>query len=63
MWEEFAAEGLGDFDLIQVQFASETDGWGRARTCLSEVHCAYTLFATRDGGHHWAPDDLLQLPP
>lgn len=57
-WEVFAAEGLGDFDLIEIQFVSETEGWGLAQICESGVGCANSMFATHDGGHTWIPMDL-----
>ena len=57
-WEVFAAEGLGDFDLIETQFVSETEGWGLAKICESGVGCMNSMFATYDGGHTWNPIGL-----
>lgn len=59
-WEGFAAEGLGEFDLVEVQFASVTEGWGLAEICASRVPCADSIFATHDGGRTWSP---VPLPP
>jgi photosystem II stability/assembly factor-like uncharacterized protein len=59
-WDLIGGQGLGGSELIEVQFASVTDGWGLSETCANRVPCADTLFATHDGGRTWSP---VPLPP
>lgn len=51
-WEMVPAEGLGESEPIEVQFASVLEGWALVRICESRI-CANALFATHDGGRHW----------
>lgn len=54
-WEIFAATGLGGAKLLEVQFASVSEGWGLGQICDMDTGCAQPMFATHDGGHTWIP--------
>lgn len=54
-WDTFPAAGLGDAWLVEVHFASVSEGWGVGLSCTAEAGCARPLFATHDGGRHWEP--------
>lgn len=53
-WEAYAASGLNGAMLLEVQFASEAEGWGLGQICNSVGGCAQPMFATHDGGRTWA---------
>jgi photosystem II stability/assembly factor-like uncharacterized protein len=55
IWEVFAAAGLAGAKLLDVQFASVSEGWGLGMTCDKDYSCKQLLFATHDGGHTWTP--------
>jgi len=54
-WEVFAAAGLGGAKLLDVQFASVSEGWGLGQICDKDTGCAQPMFATHDGGRTWTP--------
>lgn len=60
-WEDYPATGLAGAHLFEVEFVTETEGWGIGQICDRNAGCAQPLFATHDGGQTWAP--LAPAPP
>ena len=52
-WEVIAGSGLNGFELTEVQFVSEAEGWGLGRICYSDFGCMRLLHVTHDGGRSW----------
>jgi len=54
-WQAIAASGLSGAKLLEVQFVTETEGWGLGQICDRDTGCSQPMFATHDGGRTWIP--------